>query len=116
MNIGKCLANHFNEHHLSPSTNGVSVLDKETDVLRNLFNQDDPHDVKLVSSQSGLALNEQDMKSIITSLNSKNSSDFDEVFKRMIKLLSAHYHMRLEQAYNMLLHDAHWRSREWKIA
>ncbi|CAF4018496.1 unnamed protein product, partial [Rotaria sp. Silwood1] len=80
-----------------------------------IYSLADKEDIKLVSSQSDLQFSEQEIKNTIRSLKNKNSSGFDQVSNKMIKLLPAHYHVLLTHAYNELFRAAHW-GKEWKMA
>lgn len=75
----------------------------------------DEEDVKLTSSYSDLQFTKQEIKSTIQSLKCKNSTGFDQVSNRMIKLLPVQFHDTLAQAYNVLFQSAYW-GKEWKIA
>ncbi len=111
--IVKCLADHFTERHSLPSLNMTNPLDKEADELWKLFSSADSDDIQLVSSHSDLQFKEQDIKNAIRSLKKKNSSGFDQVSNKMVKLLPTHYHALLTSAYNVVFGNAFWGS-EWK--
>ncbi|CAF4742888.1 unnamed protein product [Rotaria sp. Silwood1] len=113
--IVKCLNLHFTERHSQPLLNMLDILDKDADELWKLYSLADKEDIKLVSSQSDLQFSEQEIKNTIRSLKNKNSSGFDQVSNKMIKLLPAHYHVLLTHAYNELFRAAHW-GKEWKMA
>ncbi len=113
--IVKCLAHHFTERHSFPLLNMTNPLDKEADELWKLFSSADLDDIQLVSSHSDLQFKEQDIKNAVQSLKNKNSSGFDQVSNKMVKLLPTHYHALLTSAYNVLFGNAFW-GREWKQA
>lgn len=52
----------------------LNTLDKEADELWKLFSLAEKDDIELISSQSDLQFNEQDIKNTIRSLKNKNSS------------------------------------------
>ncbi|CAF3851520.1 unnamed protein product [Rotaria sordida] len=113
--IVKCLSHHFTERHSPPSMNMVNVHDREADELWKLYSLADKDDIKLISSQSDLQFDEQDITNTIRLLKNKNSFGFDQVSNKMVKLLPTHYHLLLAHAYNDLFRAAHW-GKEWKTA
>ncbi|CAF1249995.1 unnamed protein product [Rotaria sordida] len=113
--IVKCLSHHFTERHSPPSMNMVNVHDREADELWKLYSLADKDDIKLISSQSDLQFDEQDITNTIRSLKNKNSFGFDQVSNKMVKLLPTHHHLLLAHAYNDLFRAAHW-GKEWKTA
>ncbi|CAF2070985.1 unnamed protein product [Rotaria magnacalcarata] len=113
--IVKNLAQHFTERHARPELNMSNTTDREANELWQLYSAADQDDIRLISKQSDLRFNEQDIKNVIQSLKNKNSSGFDQVSNKMIKGLPTHFHAMLTQAYNELFSSAYWGS-EWKIA
>ncbi|CAF4534831.1 unnamed protein product, partial [Rotaria sp. Silwood2] len=113
--IVKNLAQHFAERHVQAELNMANTLDREANELWQLYNTADKNDIRLISKQSDLQFNEQDIKNTIRSLKNKNSSGFDQMSNKMIKELPAHFHVMLTHAYNDLFRSAHWGS-EWKVA
>jgi hypothetical protein len=115
VDIVKSLTQHFTERHSIPSLNMANPLDKEADEVWKLFSLADSNDIELISSQSDLQFKDQDIKNTIRSLKNRNSSGFDQVSNKMVKLLPAHYHELLTRAYNVLFCNAFW-GNEWKRA
>ncbi|CAF0858251.1 unnamed protein product [Adineta steineri] len=91
VNIVKCLTQHFTERHSPPKLDMMNSLDKEAYELWKLYSTADTDDIELVSHHSDLQFNIQDLKKTIGSLKNKNSSGFDHVSNKMIKLLPTHY-------------------------
>jgi hypothetical protein len=113
--IVKHLNHHFTERHSQPAMNLSNSRDKEADELWKLYSSADNDDIELLSSHSDLLFKEQDIKNTIRSLKNKNSSGFDKVSNKMIKLLPTHYHILLTNSYNELFRAAYW-GIEWKRA
>jgi hypothetical protein len=113
--IAKCLHHHFTERYSPPLTCKKNPLDKEAEDLWNVYSKADSNDIQLVLGQSDLKFDEKEIKRTIQSLKNKNSSSFDQVSNKMIKLLPIHYHKLLTYAYNELFRLAYW-GKEWKTA
>ena len=113
--IARLLNQHIAARHSPPVRDVGTPLDKEAEEVWKTYAQADTEDVELVISQSDLVFSEQEIRSTIRAMKCKSSSGFDQVSNRMVKLLPAHYHKILENAYNRLFRSAHWGG-EWKMA
>ncbi|CAF4495506.1 unnamed protein product [Rotaria sp. Silwood2] len=113
--VVKRLEQHFTQRYSKPVLNMMNKLDKEATEIWESYRLADEEDMKLVSGYSNLQFTERDIKNTIQSLKCKNSSVFDQVSNKMIKLLPAKIHATLTLAYNKLFEAAHW-GKEWKMA
>ncbi|CAM4825251.1 unnamed protein product [Rotaria magnacalcarata] len=109
------LAKHFAERHAEPLLDMTKILDKEASELWQLYSTADKDDIKLLSNRSDLRFSEADMTNTFRSLKSENSSEFDQVSKKMIKEIPEHFHVILPHAYSQLFSAINW-DNEWKLA
>ena len=115
VDIVECLTEHFTARHASPTLTVTNPLDKEADELWKYLTRVDLNPPESITDQNDLQYKEEDIKSAIRSLKNKNSSSFDQVSNKMVKLLPPNYYSLLTRAYNVLFSHAFW-GVEWKIA
>ena len=115
VDIIKRLTEHFTARHASPLLNMKNPLDKEADELWKYLTRVDSNDSESTTSQTDHQFKEADIKNTIRSLRNKNSSSFDQVSNKRVKLLPSNYYSLLTRAYNVLFSHAFW-GEEWKIA
>ena len=113
--IVTCLEHHFADRYAHPVLCTRNPLDNEATNLWQMYATAEKDDVNLVCSQSDLQFNVKDIEQTIRSLKNKNSSAFDQVSNKMIKLLPTSYYTTLTYVYNVLFREVFWGD-EWKLA
>lgn len=109
------LSDHFSNRFSPPTTNLKHHTDLLATSLWNQLSNSSQDDIELVCSNSDLKFSTLDLKAIIKNMKNSNSSCFDGISNKMVKLLPESYHVPLITAYNTLFSTAQW-DHKWKSA
>jgi len=109
------LTQHFSTRFASPHTDPSVKTDKEALDLWEKLSQAESDDIQLACQQSDLKYTSKEIWDVICAMKGKNSSGFDKISNKMIKLLPESYATILALQYNSLFTTVHW-SRNWKRA
>ncbi|CAM4904962.1 unnamed protein product [Rotaria socialis] len=113
--IVNCLQDHFSSRFTAPILNMNNSTDVLASKLWNELSNSSHKDIELACENSDLKFTAQDLKLIIRKVNTKNSSGFDKVSNKMVKLLLECYLTIRILAYNDMFKSAHW-NKNWKQA
>ncbi|CAM2708417.1 unnamed protein product [Rotaria socialis] len=109
------LYNQFSKRFTAPTLNPNNTLDTLTTALWSKLSNADQNDIELVCINSDLNFNINDLRSIIKTLKSTNSSSFDEITNNIVKNIPESYYSIIISAYNSLFRNASW-DVSWKQA
>ncbi|CAF4095114.1 unnamed protein product, partial [Rotaria magnacalcarata] len=82
------LQNHFSSRFTAPTLNMNNSTDVLASKLWNQLSNSSHEDIELACENSDLKFTTQDLQSIIRKMNTKNSSGFDKVSNKMVKIIT----------------------------